>query len=156
MDQKRKRVDERWSRYPETVLHFPDVMVDLRVELEQPVMDGLVALGLDRNFGVLTAYNPRGVDTRPDENERRMKELRAELTSSGEFFVELDACSPDKSHCECSVALIAPLERVIEIAKRFEQVAIFWFDGASFWIYGAISEADPIKLPLTRTGPTRT
>lgn len=148
MDQKTKPVDERWSRYPETVLHFTDVTVDLRVRVEQPVKDGLAALGLDRPFGVLTAYNPRGVDTPEDENARLKKELEAELSSSGDFFIELDACSPDKSHCECSVALVADRCRVIEIAKRWQQIAIFWFDGHHFWIYGAISEADPIRLPV--------
>jgi hypothetical protein len=148
MDQKRKPTDERWSSYPETVLDFGDVMVDLRVPLEQPVKDGLAAMGLGQPFGILTAYNPRGVDKSPDENDRRMNELRAELTSAGHRFFELDACSPDKSHCECSVALVADRSRVIEIAKRWEQIAIFWFDGDHFWIYGAISPADPKRLPI--------
>jgi len=148
MDQKTKPVDERWSRYPETILHFTDVMVDLRLELEQPVKDGLVALGLDKPFGVLTAYNPRGVDAPAEENVRLKNELDAELRSSGGFFVELDACSPDKSHCESSVALVADRDRVLEIARRFQQIAIFWFDGDHFWIYGAISDADPIRLPI--------
>ena len=148
MDQKQKPVDERWSRYPETVLHFTDVMIDLRVRVEQPVKDGLKVLGLGSEFGVLTAYNPRGVDTPAEENERLNKEMEAELESSGDFFVELDACSPDKSHCECSVALVASRDRVIEIARRWQQIAIFWFDGEHFWIYGALSDANPIQLPV--------
>lgn len=146
--EKRKPKDERWSWYPETVLHFRDVMVDLRIDVTQPIKDGLVALGLDRPFGVLTAYNPRGVDTAQEENEKRQGEMKAELESSGHFFMEIDACSPDKSHCECSVALVADRNRVIEIAKRWEQIAIFWWDQERFWIYGAISEADPISLPV--------
>jgi hypothetical protein len=156
MDQKRKPVDERWSRYPETVLYFDDVMVDLRVQLEQPVRDGLAALGLNKPFGILTAFNPRGVDESAEENERHMKELETALASSHDFYVRLDACSPDKSHCECSVALVADRQRVIEIARQWQQVAIFWFDGSRFWIYGGISDADPIALPVSRTGPTRT
>ena len=141
-------MDERWSRYPETVLHFSDVMVDLRIKVEQPIKDGLKTLGLHNSFGVLTAYNPRGVDTPADENARRMKEMQAELASSDDFFIELDACSPDKSHCECSVALVADRARVIEIAKRWEQIAIFWFDGDRFWIYGAITDSNPLMLPV--------
>ena len=148
MDQKRKPTDERWSSYPETVLDFGDVMIDLRVPLEQPIKYGLAAIGLDKPFGVLTPYNPRGVDTSKEVNDRRLDEMKAELTSAGHFFFELDACSPDKSHCECSVALVADRSTVIEIAKRWEQVAIFWYDGSAFWIYGAISEADPIRLPV--------
>jgi hypothetical protein len=46
------------------------------------------------------------------------------------------------------VALVGSKSRAIEIAKRWEQIAIFWFDGHSFWIYGAISDAEPIKLPV--------
>ena len=141
-------LDERWSSYPETVLHFPDVMVDLRVSVEATVRNSFRALGLGGEFGVLTAYNPRGVTISKDENDRRMNELEAELTSLGVSFVRLDACSPDKSHCECSVAIEMGFDRVIQIAKRWEQIAIFWFDGGSFWIYGAIIPIEPIRLPV--------
>jgi len=144
-------MDERWSSYPETVLYFsgdPQVMVDLRVDVLPALRGGLAALGLDREFAVLTAFNPRGVDVSEAENNRRMKELEAELTSSGDSFVRVDACSPDRSHCECSVALSAEFDRAIDIAKRWEQVAIFWFDGQSFWIYGAIESIEPVRLPV--------
>ena len=150
MTDKKKPVDERWSSYPETVLYFEGeapVMVDLRVEVSSAVRNGLQALGL-AEFAVLTAFNPRGVDISDEENQRRMSQLEAELESVGESFVRLDACSPDKSHCECSVALNASRERAIDIAKRWEQVAIFWFDGGSFWIYGAIDSIEPIQLPV--------
>ena len=148
MTEKNKGLDERWSSYPETVLHFPGVMVDLRVPVEPTVRNSFRALGLGGEFGILTAFNPNGVTIGNEENDRRMKELEAELTSMGVSFVRIDACSPDKSHCECSVALEMEFERVIDIAKRWEQVAVFWFDGASFWIYGAIVVIEPIKLPV--------
>ena len=151
MTEKKKPLDERWSSYPETVLHFsgnPPVMVDLRVEVGPALRNGLGALGLGEEFAVLTAFNPRGVDSSDHENKRRMTELEAELTSMGRSFVRLDACSPDKSHCECSVALEIAREQAIDIAKRWEQVAIFWFDGGSFWIYGAIVPFDPLRLPV--------
>lgn len=124
-----------------------EVMVDLRVEVSPAIRRGLAALGLNQ-FAVLTAFNPRGVDIGEDENNRRMKELEAELTSSGDSFVRVDACSPDRSHCECSVALSDDFDRAIDIAKRWEQIAIFWFDGQSFWIYGAIESIEPVRLPV--------
>lgn len=145
-----EKLDERWSSYPETVLYFSgdsEVMVDLRVEVSPAIRRGLAALGLNQ-FAVLTAFNPRGVDIGEDENNRRMKELEAELTSSGDSFVRVDACSPDRSHCECSVALSDDFDRAIDIAKRWEQIAIFWFDGQSFWIYGAIESIEPVRLPV--------
>lgn len=152
MSEEKKPVDERWSSYPETVLYFagdPEVMVDLRVQLSSAVRNGLAGLGLDGEFAVVTAFNPRGVDIGEVSNSRRSQELEAELASSGDFFVRVDACSPDKSHCECSVALVASRSRAIDIARRWEQIAIFWFDGHVFWIYGAISDAEPIKLPVS-------
>ena len=148
MTEKKKGLDERWSSYPETVLHFPGAMVDLRVPVEASVRTSFAALGLAGEFGVLTAFNPRGETISQDENDRRMKELEAELVSLGVSFVKIDACSPDKSHCECSLALEIKFDRVIEIAKRWEQIAIFWFDGGAFWIYGAIIPIEPIKLPV--------
>ena len=151
MTEKTKPVDKRWSSYPETVLHFPGdppAMVDLRVPVESSIRNAFHALGLPGEFAVLTAFNPRGVDKSKEENDRRMKELEAELQSVGHSFVRLDACSPDKSHCECSVAIWTSLDQAIEIAKRWKQIAIFWWDLSSFWIYGAMSEANPIKLPV--------
>ena len=147
---KNESKDERWSSYPETVLHFsgdPEIMVDLRIPVEPAVRNGLKAAGLAQEFAVLTAFNPRGKDIGEDENNRRLKELEAELDSSGDSFVRVDACSPDRSHCECSVAMQTSFERAIDIAKRWEQIAIFWWDGSSFWIYGAIESIEPIKLP---------
>ncbi len=147
-----EKKDERWSSYPETVLYFagdPEVMVDLRIPLEPAVRRGLGAMGFDGEFAVLTAFNPRGVDIGEEENSRRMREFEAELESSGDEFVRVDACSPDRSHCECSVAIKRDFERAIEMAKRWEQIAIFWFDGSGFWIYGAIESIEPVKLPVT-------
>lgn len=146
-----ENMDERWSSYPETVLYFagePEIMVDLRTLVSRAVRKGLAAAGLDGEFAVLTAFNPRGKDLAEDENDARMKELEAELESSGDSFVRVDACSPDRSHCECSVAMKTRFERAIDIAKRWEQIAIFWWDGNSFFIYGAIENIEPIKLPV--------
>ena len=146
-----KKLDERWSSYPETVLYFAgDIMVDLRVEITRSLREGLAAIGFHEPFAVLTAFNPGGIDTDEAENNRRQDELEAELRSSGDVFVRVDACSPDRSHCECSVALIAEFDRAIEIAKRWEQIAIFWYDSTSFWIYGAIESIEPIRLPISK------
>src|SRR5215217_6800813 len=151
MSEKKKPVDERWSSYPETILHFPGdppAMVDLRERVAPAVRKAFDALDLGGEFAVLTAFNPRGVDGDDAENKRRMTELESELSSVGHPFVRLDACSPDKSHCECSVAVKVPRATAIDIARRWEQIAIFWWDTSSFWIYGAISSAEPIKLPV--------
>ena len=150
MTDKPKPRDERWGSYPETVCYFQgetEVMVDLREELAPQIRNGLAALGLGEPFGVVTAYNPRGVDQPDEENKRRAAELEAELSSLGYRFVPVDCCSPDKEHCEYSVAVIAPMETVLNFAKRFEQIAIFWYDGSSFSLVGAMSRGE-LRLPL--------
>ncbi len=150
MTAKRKPINAQWGSYPETVCYFKgdeEVTVDLRVQVPQATRNGLSALGLGEPFGILTAFNPRGVDLDDEENSRRASELEAELVSLGYEFVSVDCCSPDRSHCECSVAVVAPKEQLLDMARRWEQIAIFWFDGASFWIYGAIRPGT-LKLPI--------
>lgn len=150
MDDKPKPINEQWGSYPETVCYFQadeEVMVDLRVPLPPATRNGLSALGLSEPFGILTAFNPRGVDLEDAENSRRASELEAELVSLGMDFVRVDCCSPDRAHCECSVAVVAPKEQLIEMARRWEQIAIFWFDGSLFWIEGAIRPGT-LRLPI--------
>ena len=150
MNDKQEPRDERWSNYPETVLIFsgsPEVFVDLREKVPPATRHAFAAIGLGEPFGIVTAFNPRGLDDTSEANSRRMQELESELRRAGDQFVRVDACSPDKSHCECSVALKADMKRVIDIAKRWEQVAIFWWDGSTFWIQGAITEGH-VKLPI--------
>jgi hypothetical protein len=142
--------DPDWPRYPETVLDFattPAIEIDLR---EVPSEDAIAALkvaGLGQPFAIMTAFDPRGENLSPSENEEKKHELDERLRASARHFVRVDACSPDRSHCECSVAVVMPQEKAVELARELEQVAIFWFDGSRFWILGAIAETDPLMLP---------
>jgi len=142
--------DPDWPRYPETILTFstnPPVEIDLREIPFASAIADLAAAGFDQPFAVLTAFDPRGRDLSASENEKRRQELNALLTKAGYKFVSVDACSPDRSHCECSVAVVVPQKEAIALARQLEQVAIFWFDGKRFWIIGAMLEADPLMLP---------
>jgi len=150
MTEKQKPVKPDWGSYPETVCYFQgdeEVMVDLRVPVPPVTRDAFAVMGLAGQFGILTAYNPRGGELADEENSRRAGELEAELVSLGFEFVRVDCCSPDRSHCECSVAVVAPKEQLLDMARRWEQIAIFWFDGTSFSIVGAILSGF-VKLPL--------
>jgi hypothetical protein len=142
--------DPDWPRYPETILTFltnPPVEIDLREIPPARAIADLAAAGFDKPFAVLTAFDPRGHDLSAAENEKRRRELDARLTKSGYKFVSVDACSPNRTHCECSVAVVMPQEKAIGLARELEQVAIFWFDGRRFWIVGALMEVDPLMLP---------
>jgi hypothetical protein len=142
--------DPDWPRYPETILSFastPPVEIDLRKIPSEKALADLAAAGFGQPFAVLTAFDPRGRNLSAAENEKRGRELDARLTAEGYRFVKVDACSPDRSHCECSVAVLMPQKKAIELARELEQVAIFWFDGGRFWILGALMESDPLMLP---------
>ena len=143
--------DDPWATYARTVLYFsavPQVYVDLRKPVSVPVRDALKEIGLTGEFSILTAFNPHGRNIDDAENDRRLAELKEELAESGFYFVQVDACSPDTSHCECSYAVSAPLGRVVEIADRWDQLAVFWFDGSSFWIVGGeLRKGERAKLP---------
>jgi hypothetical protein len=142
--------DPDWPRYPETILSFstqPMVEIDLRVIPSESALAKLEAAGFGRPFAVLTAFDPHGRELSSTENEKRRRELDRRLTVDGYRFVHVDAYSPDRSHCERSVAVVMPQEKAIELARAMEQVAIFWFDGKRFWIFGVVVETDPLMLP---------
>jgi hypothetical protein len=142
--------DPDWPRYPETVLEFattPAVRIDLREIPSDATIATLHSAGLDQPFAIMTAFDPRGENLSPAENEKRRQELNTRLRSSGYRFAEVDACSPDRSHCECSVGVVMPQEKALDLARELEQAAIFWFDGKRFWILGALVETDPLMLP---------
>jgi hypothetical protein len=142
--------DPDWPRYPETILDFattPAVKIDLRKVPSQDAIADLKAAGLGRPFAIMTAFDPRGENLSPAENKKRKHELDERLRSSGYRFAQVGCCSSDRSHCECSVAVVMPQQEAVDLARELEQVAIFWFDGNRFWILGALAETDPLMLP---------
>jgi hypothetical protein len=123
------------------------VEIDLRVIPSESALAKLDAAGFGEPFAVLTAFDPHGRDLSTAENEKRRRYLDRRLTAEGYRFVHVDACSPDRSHCERSVAVAMPQEKAIDLAREMEQVAIFWFDGKHFWIFGVVVDTDPLMLP---------
>jgi hypothetical protein len=142
--------DPDWPKYPETILTFatsPPIEIDLRAIPPRDALAGLAGAGLGEPFAIMTAFDPRGENLSAAENEKRRRVLEQKLTRLGYRFVNVDCCSPDRSHCECSVAVVMPQEDAITLARELEQVAIFWCDGERFWIVGAMVETDPLMLP---------
>lgn len=143
-------LDPDWHKYPDTVLHFatePAVRIDLREPLGKDARAALEGIGLSGPFAVMTAQDPRGTNAPAAVNAQRAAELNSRLTALGAFFVEVDACSPDGAHCEASVAVVMEQQAATNLARELEQVAIFWFDGDTFWIVGALVHTDPVMLP---------
>lgn len=147
-----EQIDPDWARYAETVLSFSGdhtCEFDLREILPEGAFAEFRARGFQDTFAVLTAHDPYGRDLTPGENRDLQNRLESELASSKVHFVRVDACSVDRKHCECSVAINVPQTMAIQIAARYEQMAIFWFDGEAMWLLGAMVESDPIRLPRT-------
>ena len=142
--------DPDWPKYPETILTFatePPIEIDLRAIPSVDALSRLATAGFGEPFAIMTAFDPRGEDLSREENEKRRATLERKLARAGSRFMVVDCCSPDRSHCECSVAVVMPQEKAVALARELQQIAIFWFDGERFWIIGALVKTDPLMLP---------
>lgn len=147
---------EQWGEFPYTVLHFvisdalssDALSIDLREKVSPDDIRALTRLGFEQVFGILTAQNPMSLAQTAARNEQLANELQREVAAMGVVCAPLDACSPDRSHCERSIAVAATCAELVELARRYRQLAIFWFDGTSFWIIPAMSANDTVQLPL--------
>lgn len=139
--------DPGWASYAEThlVVHGP---VPLRIDLAHPPgpreIAGLVASGLPGTFGLVTPENPFGRAVAATENANRLARFLAELGATP--HVRVDGVSPDGAHVEHGVALAWSCAEVVALAIRWEQSAIYWFDGRAFWVIGALTVAPPWRL----------
>jgi hypothetical protein len=141
-----------WGAFPDTVLRFattPTVIIDLRSELTEEIRIALRFVGFERSFGIVTAQDPMGVSQRDDVNARLAASLQEEARKLGATQLLVDACGAGSAHCESSIAIALDMQSVIRLADRYQQLAIFWFDGEAFWIIPVRSSKQKLKLPAT-------
>lgn len=139
-----------WGPFGDTVLHFtpPDgPSIDLRRPVSSRDRDALAAIGLEHPFVIITAQDPMGATQQPAMNERRADALRDEVARAGLVAVRVDACSPDFDHCEQSLAVALERESGVALARRYDQLAVFWFDRSAFWIVPACADGPTVRLP---------
>jgi hypothetical protein len=153
--------DEKWDAYARTVLEFrgpPAVAVDLRVPLAAPTRRALATVVGAPRFAVFTAENPAGENAedapsareeerRERSNRQRRVELAAELRSIGVPFVDVDGVAPSGDYRERCAAAVMDRDDAVAFARRFGQLALFWFDGDRFWVLPGIAEREPRPLP---------
>lgn len=156
-----EKTDEKWGSYGDTVLEFPGpprLRIDLRRPLDDAAREALRTMGLDGAFAVLTAENPAGQNPedaptgraageREARNERRTSRLEQALDEAGVAFIPADGSAPDGSYRERCVAAVMPRREAVELARRLDQLALFWFDGRDFWLLPAEADAEPERLP---------
>jgi hypothetical protein len=152
---------DKLEQYPNTILEFylePPVRVDLRRRTDPASLRPLAGAGLVGPFAVMTAENPHGesAEDEPDAREARREAVRNarrtgalvdELTRRGTRFVAVDGVSPDGDHRERCVAVSLPRDEAVTTARRFAQLALFWYDGDRFWLLPAEADAQPRPLP---------
>lgn len=145
--------DPGWASYAETILVFPGparLEIDLFVPVSLVACSDLAARGLDRPFGLVTPCNPRGRTSSPVENEARLVQFLAELDLMGARYLRVDGLSRDRRHVEHGVALAWPQGEVVALARQWEQSAVYWWDGACFWVIGALTNSAPWLLGSPR------
>jgi hypothetical protein len=155
---------DKYAAYAETVLELhgvPNGRLDLRCPLGASERAALAAVGLDRPFAVLTAENPAGENdedapTRAEEqareagNDRALASLVDTLGADAIPFVRVDGTAPDGSYRERCVAVVQSRDAAVDLARRFDQLALFWFDGDAFWLLPAEAGDTPRRLPWDR------
>ncbi|MEO7040893.1 MAG: DUF3293 domain-containing protein [Gemmatimonadaceae bacterium] len=132
------------------MLHFetiPPRTIDLREAIGSTSRKFFKEIGFEQSFGLVSAQNPMGSLQTATENERLAASLHQELAASGLTHARVNACSPDGSHCEKSVAIALNMQSVIDLADRYRQLATFWFDGEVFWIIPVRSILPKVRLP---------
>ena len=149
--------DPSWDQYPETILEFfrepeddePVLTVDLRAPVVDDARDGLADLGLDGPFGIVTAAAPRGEPVDDAFDRARQADLEeVVLLDEHVDWLRVDGVSPDGRHRERSIALRLPRDRIVALGRHYQQSAVFWFDGESFWLVGAVVAAEARRLPV--------
>lgn len=142
--------------YARTVLELgrrPPLRIDLRAPVGPAAAARLRALGLRGTFAVVTPCNPFGRPAGPAANADRLAALRDELAAGGVHPVPADGVSPDGEHREPGFALDLPAGESTALARRWDQLALYWFDGEAFWILPALAEHPPVRLPIDGVEP---
>ena len=143
--------NESGSHYAETILEIDGEGELLRIDLRAPLSGGgrraLATLGPSSSFGIVTAANPAGAPVDQAANERRHAALRQWIVEHGYVHRAATGSSPDGRHAEHGFAVWLERDDVVALARRFDQSAIFWFDGGAFWLVGALVDAKARQLP---------
>jgi hypothetical protein len=141
-----------WASYGDTILRFPGAGLDL--DLRHPVGEAerkeLRRLGLSGTFSVVTACNPLGRMFEPSANRRVSAQLDAVVLRQWPGARRADGYSSDGAHCEPGWALPGPVEPARELAARFFQRALFWYDSVRFHIVPVLAPGPILSLPSQR------
>lgn len=143
--------DMLWTAYEHAVLRLGragQITIDLTRPLAASTVAALSALGIGNQFAIVTAWNPGGRIVSPVRNRWRGACLCLVLVLHGAPFVAAVGESPDGSHHEQGFAVGTGRQHATTLARRFGQLAIYWFDGESIWLDSVQSARAPVRLPV--------
>jgi hypothetical protein len=79
-----------------------------------------------QEFGIVTAYNPRGITMNSLKNQDADERLRADITSRALECFRITGMSKDEVHQEPGWGIHYSKETVIQLGRAYKQDAIFW------------------------------
>ncbi len=155
--------DAPYHDYPDTILEFfagdgDPLRVDLRRPLDDAARRAITQLGLGDGFAIFTAENPDGANAedaptsaaeaaRERENARRQRALEDALRERGVAWLRVDGVAPTGDYREHCVAVAIARDDAAALAERLRQLALFWYDGTTFWLLPAKADEDAMQLP---------
>lgn len=141
-----------WGTYPDTILRFPEagLSIDLRRPVSPDAVRALAGMGLTGSFAVVTACEPMGRSLGESSNSRLTAVLTALVLERYPGARLAHGISADGTHMERGWAIPGALENIKELAARFFQNAVFWFDDGSFSIVPILAPLPPLPLPVGR------
>ncbi len=140
--------DPSWRSYKLAVIDFGNGLVPVaeRVSITGEAFQILEQHKLLPRFGVITACNPLGQAVDASTNDALSSQLRERLQQLCVRVVPCSAGAADGSHREASFAVAMPLGRLTDLAVKFRQSAIFWFEEDRFWLMPVAVQAQPSDL----------
>jgi hypothetical protein len=142
-----------WASYGDTILRFPGAGLDL--DLRHPIGEAerkeLRRLGLSGTFSVVTACNPLGRVLEPTANRRLSAQFDVVVLQQWHDARRADGYAPDGAHGEAGWALPGPIEPARDLAARFFQRALFWYDDDRFYVVPVLAPGPILPLPRQRT-----
>ncbi|MFC7335617.1 DUF3293 domain-containing protein [Haloferula chungangensis] len=98
-------------------------------------------------FAIVTAFNPMDEAQSPDENWAADLRLQGRLAAVGWERFRATGCSPDQSHTEPGWAIVCPLDAAVDLARHFNQRAIWWIEHDQLHLIGC---ENPNPQPVAR------
>jgi len=102
-----------------------------------------------KEFAIITAYDPDGVETSPELNIAADAALVAELRSAGYRLHRIIGGAADGVHLEPGWGVPIGLPGAVEFGRRYRQVAVFCVQGGAVSLVDcADGSAEPLGRPF--------